>query len=237
MKLVYTKRLLPGEKWSEYLGANKLIRLIAKAEDCNVVLGAYHGEHPEEKYNMPDSLKAQHTFFLTQGNLLMSDNGKMLLSMLHDTYGWHDTVCGHTLLRKINEQYAPSDYQTDRNQRHRGSYENFSIELFRRGLDTRDLSSVVNLFSKVTASKGGELSYQPENTFNKEVVLRTDAPVLLILSNTPHPLNPVKEYPKGEIQLEVYEGPSADLLDSVVTSCEENTRAFENNLAENQLKG
>lgn len=63
MKLVYTKRLLPGEKWSEYLGANKLIRLIAKAEDCNVVMGAYHAEHPEEKYNMPDSLKAQHTFF------------------------------------------------------------------------------------------------------------------------------------------------------------------------------
>lgn len=98
MKLVYTKRLLPGEKWSEYLSANKLIRLIAKAEDCNVVMSAYHAEHPEEKYNMPDSLKAQHTFFLTQGNLLMSDNGKMLLSMVHDTYGWHDTVCGHTLL-------------------------------------------------------------------------------------------------------------------------------------------
>lgn len=30
----------------------------------------------------------------------MSDNGKMLLSMLHDTYGWHDTVCGHTLCEK-----------------------------------------------------------------------------------------------------------------------------------------
>ncbi|GCF92669.1 urea carboxylase [Enterococcus florum] len=237
MKLVYTKRLLPGEKWSEYVGAGKWIRLIAKSEDCNLVMGAYHAEHPEEKYNMPDSLKAQHTFFLTQQHLLMSDNGKMLMSLIKDTYGWHDTVCGHTLRRKIQEKYGESTYQIDRNQRQRNSYDNFSIELFRRGLGKRDLSAVVNLFSKVTASQDGTLCYHAENTLDKEVVLRTDAPVLLLLSNTPHPLNPATEYPRGEIQLEVYEGMTADLLDPVVSSCGENTRAFENNLVENQLEG
>ncbi|MGM0214519.1 urea amidolyase associated protein UAAP1 [Enterococcus sp. AZ109] len=237
MKLLYTKRLLSGEKWSEYIGAGKWVRLVAKAEDCNVVMGAYHGEHPEEKYNMPDSLKAQHTFFLTKNDLLMSDNGKMLLSMLKDTYGWHDTVCGHTIKRKVQAQYGESTYQKERNARTRNSYDNFSIELFRRGLGKRDLSAVVNLFSKVIASDGGKLEYQTENTLDKEVILRTDAPVLMVLSNTPHPLNPTRDYPQGEVLLEIYEGAPADLLDPVVTKCGENTRAFENNLAENQIKG
>lgn len=237
MNLVYTKRLLPGEKWSEYIGAGKLVRLTAKGEDCNLVLGAYHGEHPEEKYNMPDSLKAQHTFYLSENDLLMSDNGKMLLSMVKDTFGWHDTVCGHTLHRKIQAQYGESTYQRERNQRTRNSYDNFSIELFRRGLGRCDFASVVNLFSKVTASEDGQLTYQTENTLDKEVILRADAPVLLILSNTPHPLNPTKDYPQDEVLLEIYQGQPADLLDPVVTKCGENTRAFENTLAENQIRG
>ncbi|MGM0111221.1 urea amidolyase associated protein UAAP1 [Enterococcus sp. DIV0187] len=237
MNLVYTKRLLPGEKWSEYIGAGMLVRLTAKGEACNLVLGAYHHEHPEEKYNMPDSLKAQHTFYLSENDLLMSDNGKMLLSMVKDTFGWHDTVCGHTLHRKIQAQYGESTYQRERNQRTRNSYDNFSIELFRRGLGRCDLASVVNLFSKVTASDGGQLSYQPENTLDKEVILRTDEAVLLILSNTPHPLNPAKDYSRDEVLMEIYQGEAADIFDPVVSKCGENTRAFENTLVENQMKG
>lgn len=236
MKLLYTKRLLPGEKWSEYVGAGKYVRIVAKEENCNLVMGAYHGEHPEEKYNMPDSLKAQHTFFLSKDNLLMSDNGKMLLSVMRDTFGWHDTVCGHTTKTKISEKFGESTYQLERNERQRNSYDNFSIELFRRGMDRRDLSSVVNLFSKVVSDDDGKLSYIPEKTLDKEVVLRADSSVLLILSNTPHPLDSASEYPRGEFQLEIYEGWSADLLDPVVTACAENTRAFENNLAEDQIK-
>lgn len=236
MKLLYTKRLLPGEKWSEYVGAGKYIRIIAKDENCNLVMGAYHGEHPEEKYNMPDSLKAQHTFFLSKDNLLMSDNGKMLMSVIKDTFGWHDTVCGHTTNRKILEKFGESSYQIEGNKRYRNSYDNFSIELFRRGLDRRDLSSVINLFSKVVSEVGGKLKYVPKNTLDKEVVLRTDVPILLVLSNTPHPLDSVNEYPTGELQLEIYEGYFAELLDPVVTACAENMRAYENNLAEYQIK-
>ncbi|MGM0238113.1 urea amidolyase associated protein UAAP1 [Enterococcus sp. AZ103] len=236
-QLLYRKELLPGEKWSEYIGAGKFIRLIAKDSTCNVVMGAYQAQHLEEKYNMPDSLKAQHTFFLSTNDLLMSDNGKMLLSLIKDTFGWHDTVCGHTLNRSIQKQYGPSSYQTDRNQRLRNSYDNFSIELFRRGLQRRDLSSVVNLFSKVVADDAGNLTYQSQNTLDKEVILRADADVLLLLSNTPHPLNLTEEYPAGEVLLEIYQGEPADLIDPVVTKCGENTRAFENNLVEKQIKG
>ena len=47
-----------------------------------------------ERYNMPDTLKAQHTAFLTQGRVLYSDMGRVLCSIIADTCGWHDTVCG-----------------------------------------------------------------------------------------------------------------------------------------------
>ena len=49
-----------------------------------------------ERYNMPDTLKAQFISSLTKGNVLMSDNGRVLASIVEDSLGWHDTCLLYT---------------------------------------------------------------------------------------------------------------------------------------------
>ena len=55
----------------------------------------YNAEEPSERYNMPDTLKAQHIARLTAGYVLYSDMGRVLCSVTADSVGWHDTITGH----------------------------------------------------------------------------------------------------------------------------------------------
>jgi uncharacterized protein YcgI (DUF1989 family) len=41
----------------------------------------YNHEDRVERYNMPDTLKAQHTAFLTKGHVCYSDMGRVLCSI------------------------------------------------------------------------------------------------------------------------------------------------------------
>jgi len=47
-----------------------------------------------KRYNMADTLKAQHTAYLTAGCVCYSDMGRILCSITADSCGWHDTICG-----------------------------------------------------------------------------------------------------------------------------------------------
>ena len=54
---------------------------------------------------MPDTLKAQFISSLTKGNVLMSDNGRVLASIVEDSLGWHDTISGYTTRLLTDEKY------------------------------------------------------------------------------------------------------------------------------------
>ena len=178
---------------------------------------------------MPDTLKAQFTAHLTAGNVLMSDNGRVLASIVQDSLGWHDSIAGWTTRDWTDEQYGKTSYQENRNDYLRAGDENFKVELVRNGLSTRDLVPCVNLFSKVYVNEDGSMHYDsdwcPEGA---TVTLRTEMDVLFIASNTPNPLDPAKEYPSVPIQMDVYEAPPTDLMDPCVQHRQENYRAFEN---------
>ena len=60
------------------------------------------------------------------------------------------------------------------------------------------------------------------------MTLRTEMDVILIVSNTPNPLDPAREYPSVPVTMEVYNAPKVDLMDECVNHRPENYRAFEN---------
>lgn len=75
MQKLFTKEFRPGEKWSGLIGKNKYIHFKALGDNANVSILLYNMRDTSERYNMPDTLKAQYTAHLTKGNVLMSDNG------------------------------------------------------------------------------------------------------------------------------------------------------------------
>ena len=76
----------------------------------------YNAEEKLERYNLSDTLKAQHTAFLTTGNVCYSDMGRVLCSVISDSTGWHDTICGVTDDAMIAQKYGIKNYQTARNE-------------------------------------------------------------------------------------------------------------------------
>jgi urea carboxylase-associated protein 2 len=234
----FLKELHPGEKWSGVIGTGKYLHFKALGADANVALLLYNAWDKTERYNMPDTLKAQFTAHLTQGNVLLSDNGRVLASITQDSLGWHDSITGLTTREGTDAKYGKTTYQKQGNNWYRSGYENVAIELVRNGLSLRDLVPCVNLFSKVFVKEDGSLHYQPG--WCKEgstVTLRTEMDVVVIVSNTPNPLNPASEYPAVPVLLEAYDAPAVDLLDECVQHCPQNYRAFENTWEYHNLLG
>ena len=100
MQKLFTKEFRPGEKWSGLIGKNKYIHFKALGDNANVSILLYNMRDTSERYNMPDTLKAQYTAHLTKGNVLMSDNGRVMASITEDSLGWHDSICGHHIRNK-----------------------------------------------------------------------------------------------------------------------------------------
>ncbi len=92
---LWSENLKPGEHWSGVLRRGTLAahHCISEAR-ANVAAMMYNYESLPERYSMPDTLKAQHTAFLSAGCVCYSDMGRILCSITADSCGWHDTLCG-----------------------------------------------------------------------------------------------------------------------------------------------
>ncbi|PZD97153.1 urea carboxylase [Paenibacillus sambharensis] len=229
MRMSWSTIIGAGGKWSGRISRGRLIRFTAMEAGANMALMLYHAHDLTERYNMPDTLKAQYTSHLTTGNVLMSDNGRVLASIVEDELGWHDTICGYTTREQTDSKYGPTTYQAHHNSWLRSGQENFAVELTRSGLGMRDMMPVVNLFSKVYCDDDGRMHYVPEHCrAGASVTLRTEMDVLAVLSNTPNPLDGRPEYPSVPVELEVMPAEPVREEDVCVNHREENRRAFEN---------
>lgn len=229
MSKVLTKIIPAGGKWSAKIKSGKQLTFTALGDGANLSLLLYNADDTSERYNMPDTLKAQHTAHLTTGNVLMSDNGRVLASMIDDSLGWHDTISGYATRLMIDERFGKTSYQEQRNDWYRSGEENFAVELFRNGLTNRDLIPVVNLFSKVSCKEDGSLHFASGHSKKGDTVtLRTEMDILIILSNTPNPLDPSSNYPSVPVEITITDAAPVEEGDICVNHRPENRRAFEN---------
>ncbi len=158
--------VLPGGKhWSFVIRRNARLRLVDVEGGANVGMLFYNPVTPLERYNAPDTLKCQHTFKLTAGHCLYSDMGRIFCSIVSDSMGWHDTVCGSSTKAKVAAKWGESSFQKDRNDWYQNGFDSFLVEAAKNGLGRRDLASPVNWFSKVAVDEKGRLAFDPWGSF------------------------------------------------------------------------
>ncbi|MBC7755584.1 MAG: urea carboxylase-associated family protein [Bdellovibrio sp.] len=218
-----------GNHWSGLIRRGTALRLTDLGGGANLSALFYNAEDKLERYNMPDTLKAQHTAFLTTGNVSYSDMGRVMASIIRDSVGWHDTICGVTDAKMIETQYGKSSYQTHRNDMFRSGKDGLLIELAKHGLSKRDLTATVNFFSKVVPDDSGNLSFVTKNSKPGSTVdIRFDMNVLLVLSAAPHPLDIKTVYAPTAVKLSAYQVGNASQDDVCRNSCPQNGRGFVN---------
>jgi urea carboxylase-associated protein 2 len=177
---------------------------------------------------MPDTLKAQHIARVTAGFVLYSDMGRVLCSVTEDSVGWHDTITGHGTAAHGRAKFGEGSYQKLRNDWYRNTRDNFLVELGKYDLGKRDIVANVNFFVKVQANLEGALRFVSGHSRpGSYLELRSEMNTLVVLSNTPHPLDPGKEYGPKPVKLTIRAGVPARLDDPCRLSRPENGRGFE----------
>ena len=228
-ELIYSKTLIGAGMWSQVIRRGRVIKLTTKGEGANVGMLLYNSLERTERYNMPDTLKGQQVFYLTKGRCLHSDMGRILGSVIEDTFGWHDTVCGATDEEEVRAKYGEKTYQEVHNDWYRSGRECFLIELAKWGLDERSLVPNLNWFSKAFTNDYGELEYSTEIApVESSVSIRLDMDCLVVLNTCQHPLDDSAEYKSVPVLLEVFQGEEAEENDQCRRSHPENERAFQN---------
>jgi urea carboxylase-associated protein 2 len=227
--ILWEETVQAGSSWTHVLKRGTALRITTLEDGANVPAIFYNFDCPVERYNMPDTLKAQHTAHLTRGFVLYSDMGRILCSITEDSCGWHDLIGGHSTASIVRDRFGSQRYQEHQNEFYRNSRDNFLIELANWGLGLRDLSANVNFFSKVQVDPDGGMNFIPGNSKAGDCVeLRAEMNVLVVLDTGQHPLDPSKTYAPVPIRVAVRQASPAAGDDPCRVGCPENSRGFTN---------
>ena len=225
----YSERLDGGRHCSMIVRRGVSLKLTDLSGGSNVGMMIYNAENTTERLNIPDSLKCQHTFKITQGNCLYTDMGRILCSVIEDSAGWHDATSGTcSKTHPDTKPWAKETFQESRNDFLRNGQDSFLVELGKYGMSAKDLVANMNWFSRVDADSEGHLALAAPYPSGTSVTLRFEMDAIVLMHTCPHPFNDSWTYPKTEVSLHLALSDAVAEDDACRTNCAENGRGFTN---------
>jgi uncharacterized protein YcgI (DUF1989 family) len=151
------------------LGRGTRLRLADPGGGACAHVLLYRSEAPWERLNVADTVKVPWQAYLGPGHPLLSDQGRVLATIVADSSGRHDTLCG------------PGD--SGRALMLRGA--------LKHGLGVRDVAPSVSFFAGVRVSADGALVFTGSAGPGTAVDILIHLPVVVLVVNAAHPLDPV----------------------------------------------
>lgn len=221
--------------WDETLGAGGYaakrldrgarLRLIDLKGDACVSMLVFNAERPVERLNVADTLKVQWNAYLGEGRLLLSDMGKVLVSVLEDSAGSHDAICGASNAASNARRYGDGDNWGP----HPNTRDRFLLASAKFGLGRKDIHPCVNWFKGVRiAPDGGTRLQIGPYAPGRQVTLRAEMAVIIVLTNCPHVLDPRPQYQVTPARILAWRGPETPPDDPIRIATPEGLRAFQN---------
>ena len=220
-RIIHQEVIPAGWYWTTRLMRGEGLRIVnADGASC-VSLLAWNATDISERLNYADTVKVQWTAALRKGRVLLSDMGRVLLSIVEDTGGGHDALAGASSAATNAAKYGDG---------FRNTRDNFTLAAGKLGLERRDVHACVSFFAPVVVNTDGTLGWN-ENGRNKGdfIDLRAEMDLLIALSNCPHPLDPTIDYQYDAATVIRFHGNAMSSDDLCRTATAEAARAFENN--------
>ena len=163
----------------------------------------YNAHDPSERYSAMDTIREQGNVYLSYGTRLLSNEGNVLLEIVADTCGRHDTLGGACATESNTVRYA-----LDKKCMHacRDSWMLAVAENEHYGLSKRDITHNINFFMNVPVTPDGGLTFEDGlSAPGKYVELKAAMDVIVLISNCPQLNNPCNGYNPTPIEVLIWD--------------------------------
>ncbi len=222
--LLWEETIAAGGYATRILRRGSRLRLIDLRGDACASLLLFNAAMPIERLNIADTVKVQWDAYPSTGSLLLSDMGRALASIERDGAGTHDAFCGASNAASNAALYGDGSNS--------GPWPNARDRLLlgaaKHGLDRRDVHPCINLFKGVRIGTDGAIAtdlgpFAP----GRELVLRAEMDVILVLANCPHVLDR-RPWSVTPLRATAWRGPVTPPDDAIRNATPERQRAFLN---------
>jgi urea carboxylase-associated protein 2 len=223
--LVWEETIAAGGYATRRLSRGTRLRLIDLKGDACAAIQLFNAEMPTERLNVADTVKVQWNAYLGPSKLLLSDMGRVMVSIVEDDAGSHDTFCGTSNAATNAAKYGngansgPTPNGRDR----------FLLGVAKHGLQRRDVHPCINFFKGTRIETDGTITplVGPFEA-GRSLVLRCEMDVIIVIANVPHVLDPRPEWNVTPLRATAWRGPVTSAADPIRNATPEGLRAFEN---------
>jgi hypothetical protein len=222
--LTWAETVAGGGYASKVLARGTTLRLTDPGGDACAHLLLHNADQPWERLNVADTVKVPWQAYLGEGHPLLSDQGRVLAVIAGDSSGRHDALCGTTALATNEEKYGDGSPQGPSP----AGRELQLLAALKHGLGPRDIPPSLSFFQGVRVDGEGALRFEGSAGPGTAVVLKVEMPVIAILANVPHPLDPRPEYTASTLEVLAWRGDPTGPEDALWSQAPELERAYLN---------
>jgi urea carboxylase-associated protein 1 len=197
---------LAGDPWMATVRAGQTFRILDLEGNQAVDTLFYSATDVTERYSAADTIARNGQLYLGLGSRLYSNAGRVMLDIVADTCGRHDTLGGACSCESNTVRYA-----LDKRPMH-SCRDSFMYALYHcheagvLGMGKRDIAPNINFFMNVPVTPDGHLSFADGiSGAGKYVELKAAMDVVVLISNCPQLNNPCNGYNPTPIQLLIWD--------------------------------
>lgn len=201
-KAVYRHVINAGDPWIHEIRGGQYFRIVDLHGNQAVDTLFYNAHDYADRYGAQDTIREQANLYLTTGTRLMSTGGTVLLTIVADTCGRHDTLGGACANESNMVRYA-----IEKRHMHacRSSFLK-AITEWDRSMTKRDIPANINFFMNVPVTPEGRLTFEDGiSEPGKYVEMRAETDVLALISNCPQLNNPCNAYNPTPVEVLIWE--------------------------------
>ncbi len=195
-----------GEPWVKLVKQGQIFRIVDLEGNQAVDTLFFNANNAVERYSATDTIRAQNKLYLTTGSKLYSNLGNVMLTIVADTCGRHDTLGGACAAESNTVRYALEKFPMHScrdNFLHTLAHDPLCQQL---GMNKRDLPSNINFFMNVPVTEAGGLEFVDGiSASGKYVEMQAEMDVLVLISNCPQLNNPCNAYNPTPIRLLIWD--------------------------------
>ena len=205
-RAAYRHTIPAGEPWTHEIKRGQILRIVDVEGNQAADTLFYDAHDPVNRYSASDTIRRQAGLYLETGTELISTFGDVLLTIVADTCGRHDTLGGACSRESNTMRYA---HEKEFMHACRDSFI-CGVHGWRPDLGKRDITCNINFFMNVPVTPDGRLTFADGvSAPGYYVELRAERDVVCVISNCPQLNNPCNAYNPTPVEAIIWDPPAS----------------------------